>query len=235
MGNRALTLPETFRSGRNQRRSRGYMGVAPFHTSFIFLAVMKTLVRSFALLLACGLLSLSFSRAAVAQEGSLEVGDTAPAFEAPSADGDIWSSKDALGEEILVVYFYPAAMTGGCTKQACAFRDHRSQLMDLGAEVVAVSGDEVEGLQVFKRAHNLNFPLLSDADGEIARKFGVPVNEGGKITKEVDGKEVELERGVTTARWTFVLDRDGKVVYKNTEVNPERDSEEVMAAIQSLQ
>src|SRR5690554_2026246 len=100
-------------------------------------------------------------------------------------------------------------MTGGCTAQACPFRDDRTKLTEMGAEVVGISGDNVEGLRVFKKAHNLNFPLLSVATGEIARAFGVPVGQGGTISREVDGQEVELVRNVSTARWTFIVSPDG--------------------------
>lgn len=170
----------------------------------------------------------------IGQEKGLEIGDDAPEFEAMSADGDVWRSKEVIGESLLVVYFYPAAMTGGCTDQACSFRDDRTKLTDMGAEVVGISGDNVDGLEVFKRANNLNFPLLSDYDGSIARSFGVPVGEGGTITREIDGEEVELTREVSTARWTFIIDQDGKIVYKDTKVDASGDSQAVMSAIESL-
>src|SRR5690606_27483183 len=144
-----------------------------------------------------------------------------PVFQALDDNGNPWKSQDVVGEKILVVYFYPAAMTGGCTKQACAFRDNRSRLTALGAEVVGVSGDRVENLKVFKGANRLNFPLLSDSRGEIAKAFGVPVKEGATITRTVDGKEVTLTRDLTTARWTFIIGRDGRIVFRETQVNPE--------------
>lgn len=171
---------------------------------------------------------------ATAQDMSLEIGDSVPEFEAISADGEIWQSDDHVGEKILVVYFYPAAMTGGCTAQACSFRDDRTKLTGMGAEVVGISGDTVSNLKVFKRAHNLNFPLLSDTEGSIAQKFGVPVRDGGTITREVDGEQVELTREVTTARWTFIIDRNGKIVYKDTEVDAAGDSQAVITAIEQL-
>lgn len=180
-------------------------------------------------------LASGIAGSAVGQEKSLAVGDKAPAFQAPTADGDIWKSSDVVGDKYLVVYFYPAAMTGGCTKQACAFRDDRTRLDAMGAQVVGVSGDSVEGLKVFKRTHNLNFPLLSDADGSLARAFGVPVGDGGKISREIGGERVELERGVTTSRWTFIIDKDGKIVYRDTEVDAEGDSQAVISALQKLQ
>src|SRR5690625_4299101 len=80
----------------------------------------------------------------------VEIGDTAPEFEAVTAEGDLWKSSDYSGDQILVVYFYPAAMTGGCTAQACSFRDDRTELTGLGAEVIGISGDNPDGLKVFK-------------------------------------------------------------------------------------
>lgn len=170
-----------------------------------------------------------------AQESPLAVGDPAPVFEGPEVEGETWKSSDYVGEKVLVVYFYPAAMTGGCTKQACAFRDDRTKLLDLGAEVVGISGDNVEGLQVFKKAHRLNFPLVSDSEGKIAKTFGVPVKEGATFETEVDGKKVTLERGVTTARWTFIIDKDGKIAYVDTEVDAAGDSQNVLAALEEIQ
>ncbi|HEX6587748.1 MAG TPA: peroxiredoxin [Longimicrobiales bacterium] len=165
---------------------------------------------------------------------ALEVGDRAPAFQAPADDGTMWRSAEHVGNEIVVVYFYPAAMTGGCTAQACAFRDNRSQLEELGATVVGVSGDRVENLRVFKGQNRLNFPLLSDPNGVVMRAFGVPTRAGGTITREIDGDTVELTRDVTAARWTFIIGRDGRILHKETEVDPEGDSRAVIDAIRRI-
>lgn len=194
---------------------------------------MKRINHVLLLLLFTGLLQFS-AQSAGAQDMSVEPGDTAPEFEAISAEGDLWKSSDHVGQKILVVYFYPAAMTGGCTDQACSFRDDRTTLTEMGAEVVGVSGDQVSSLQVFKRVNNLNFPLLSDEDGSVARAFGVPVGEGGSITRVVDGEEIILNRDVSTARWTFIIDLEGKIVYKDTEVDAAGDSQTVISAIEQL-
>lgn len=175
---------------------------------------------------------LSATLMSYAQE-PLQVGDTAPVFSGTADDGSTWNVSDYLGEKFIVVYFYPAAMTGGCTAQACAYRDFQNDLENADALVVGVSGDKVEGLKLFREAHNLNFTLLSDESGAIAEKFGVPTREGGTINRELAGKFYDLTRGVTTNRWTFVIDRDGKIVYKNEEVNPERDTEQVLSFIKS--
>ena len=164
----------------------------------------------------------------------IDVGAQAPVFQAPADDGTMWRSADHVGDSILVVYFYPAAMTGGCTAQACAFRDHRSQLQELGATVIGVSGDRVENLRVFKGQYQLNFPLLSDPNGVVMRAFGVPTRAGATITREVAGDTVELTRDITAARWTFVIGRDGRVLFKETEVDAEGDSRAVIDAIRRL-
>jgi peroxiredoxin Q/BCP len=164
----------------------------------------------------------------------LSVGDKAPVFKTLADDGSTWYSEDYIGENYIVVYFYPAAMTGGCTKQACAYRDMKTEIESSDAIVVGVSGDNVEGLQLFKKAENLNFTLLSDESGEIAKKFGVPVRDGGKITKEINGQSFELVRGVTTKRWTFIIDKKGDIVYKNEQVDVEKDTEEVLNFIKNI-
>ncbi len=165
---------------------------------------------------------------------SLKVGDAAPAFQAVDDHGHPWKSEDHVGKQVLVVYFYPAAMTGGCTKQACSFRDNRTRLTKLGAEVVGVSGDRIENLGYFKKANNLNFPLLSDTSGAVAKAFGVPLHEGGTITRQVDGKDVTLTRDHTASRWTFVIGKDGKLAFIETKVDPAGDGEAVAAAIEKL-
>ncbi len=160
--------------------------------------------------------------------GELKVGDKAPDFSATSVDGTSWDLKDHVGDKNIVVYFYPAAMTGGCTKQACAYRDFSSDLESADALVVGISGDNIDGLKIFKTAYDLNFTLLSDSSGEIAGKFGVPVKEGGTIEREIDGKNVELTRGATANRWTFIIDKSGKVVYKDEDVDASGDPQEVL-------
>jgi peroxiredoxin Q/BCP len=165
---------------------------------------------------------------------ALRVGDPAPAFQAVADDGKLWKSADHVGKKIVVVYFYPAAMTGGCTKQACGFRDNRSQLGKLGAIVVGVSGDRVGNLKAFKAANRLNFPLLADSSGAVARAFGVPLGEGGTITRAVGGRDVQLTRDVTAARWTFIVGKDRKVAFVETEVEPAGDGAAVLAAVRGM-
>lgn len=196
---------------------------------------MRVAFRAFGLVAGLSLAGGGLDLAAQAQEATgLNVGDLVPAFEAPTDEGGVWRSSDHVGEKLLVVYFYPAAMTDGCTAQACAFRDNRTQLQELGAEVVGISGDRIETLKQFRGSNRINFPLLSDSTGAVARVFGVPTRAGGTMRRVIDGREVELTRDVTTARWTFIIGRDGRILYRDTQVNAEGDGEAVVRAIRRL-
>lgn len=176
-------------------------------------------------------LLLSLSVGSFSQE--VNVGNKAPVFSTVADDGSTWSVNDYLGAKFIVVYFYPAAMTGGCTKQACAYRDMKTEIDAANAVVVGISGDNVEGLKLFKKANHLNFPLLSDENGEIAKKFGVPLRDGGTITREIDGHSFDLVRGATASRWTFIIDKNGTIIYKNTEVDAAKDSADILEFLKS--
>jgi len=162
----------------------------------------------------------------------LEKGDKVPGFSAIDENGEAWELSDQRAD-YFVIYFYPAAFTGGCTKQACSYRDHDPAFKLLNTQVIGVSGDDHENLKAFKAFHNLNFTLLSDADGKIAELFGVPIRDGATIEKEVDGKTLQLTRGVTTSRWTYVVDRNGKLVYKDDDVQTATDPEAVLNEIKT--
>jgi len=185
---------------------------------------MKTLIAfaGFAMLLPAAVIA------------DVNVGDEVPEFTAKDDQGEEWKSADHVGEKMLVVYFYPADMTGGCTKQACAFRDDMGDLQKLGVEVVGVSGDSPENHRIFKKAHDLNYTLLADEKGEVAKLFGVPTKPGGVFKTKVGDEEVSLVTGVRAARWTFVIGPDGKVVYKNDKVNPEKDAAAVAEVVKKL-
>jgi peroxiredoxin Q/BCP len=170
-----------------------------------------------------------------AQAVDLKVGDAAPSFSAQDDSGKDWKSSDHVGKKVIVVYFYPADMTGGCTKQACGFRDDMKTLTEKGVEVVGVSGDSVRNHQLFKKAHELNFGLLADPDGKVAEAFGVPFDRGEKSVKAtIDGKEETLVRTVTERRWTFVIDKAGKIASKNTKVDAAEDSKAIKEVVEKL-
>jgi len=166
----------------------------------------------------------------------LKEGDVAPAFEALNDQGQPWKSADYVGKYYVVVYFYPGDFTPGCTVQAKSFRDNMNKLTDKGVVVIGVSGDSAKTHELFKKAQQLNFTLLTDEDGSLAQKFGVPVGKGGEVkTKDADGKAVTVTRKVTAARWTFVIGKDGKIISKNTKVNPLQDSKDIAALIEKLE
>ena len=129
----------------------------------------------------------------------LESGDRAPAFTLPTATGDRWALKDHFRERI-VLYAYPAAMTPGCTKQACDFRDNLAVFAHSGYVVVGLSPDPPEKLAEFAATEDLPFTLLSDPDHRVMEKFGA----WGE--KKLYGKVVT---GVI--RSTFVISGTGKI------------------------
>jgi len=160
-----------------------------------------------------------------AQTISVKTGDMVSDFSAKNQDGKVWRLSKHLGKSEIIIYFYPAAMTSGCTKQACGFRDSKKVFDSLGVQIIGISGDPVENLIQFKEAYNLNFNLLSDDDGKIAKAFGVPINNGGTFEKVINNKQYKLYRPITTVRWTFVLNKNGEIIYKNSKVNASKDSQ----------
>jgi peroxiredoxin Q/BCP len=129
----------------------------------------------------------------------LTPGDTAPAFSAPDADEKPHTLKEFKGQNV-VLYFYPAALTPGCTKQACDFRDNLKLLADADFAVVGISPDKPAKLAKFRETHDLPFPLLSDPDKKTLEAYGAWGD------KTMYGKKVT---GVI--RSTVIVDPKGKV------------------------
>ena len=174
---------------------------------------------------------------------NLDVGDKAPVFQGDADSGKTWKSTDNVGKKYLVLYFYPADFTTGCTRQAKLWRDNMNTLAKKGVNVVGVSGDSVLNHKLFKQTWKLNFTLLADENAKIANRFGVPTRRGGRVRPrgpdrkpliDGDGRPLTLERKATFARWTFVIGKDGKVLYKNKRVRPASDSKKVLEFIESL-
>jgi peroxiredoxin Q/BCP len=171
---------------------------------------------------------------AVQVNGQAVLGKNVPNFTTVDQDGNPWSLTPNLkNSEYLVIYFYPIAFTGGCTAQACSYRDQKGELAKVGANVVGVSGDTPETLKLFADEHALNFTMLSDETGKLADLFKVPHKDGGTIQREIKGKELDLTRGTTIQRWTFIVDRDGTLIYKDTEVDAANDSGKVLEFLAS--
>ena len=132
-------------------------------------------------------------------EHRLTAGDEAPDFTLPDADGNEVSLSSLRGQRV-IVYFYPAAMTPGCTKEACDFRDSLASLAAAGVAVVGISPDGLAKLARFRDAEGLNFPLLSDPDRRVLEAYGA---YGEKV---MYGKP-----SVGVIRSTFVVGPDGKL------------------------
>ena len=126
----------------------------------------------------------------------MKAGETAPEFELPDETGTTRALRDFLASGPVVLYFYPAAMTKGCTAESCHFRDLAAEFEQAGAQRVGISPDAVDKQAQFSEKHSFDFPLLSDPDGLVATQFGVRRRFGPLLTK----------------RQTFVIDTDRSVL-----------------------
>ncbi|MFP1722085.1 thioredoxin-dependent thiol peroxidase [Lonsdalea quercina] len=144
---------------------------------------------------------------------TLKAGDIAPQFSLPDQDGEPISLTDFLGQRVLI-YFYPKAMTPGCTVQACGLRDNMDDLKHYGVEVLGISTDKPEKLLRFAEKELLNFTLLADEDHQVAAQFGV-WGEKSFMGKTYDGIH----------RISFLIDAEGKVekVFDNFKTSNHHD------------
>ena len=151
------------------------------------------------------------------------VGKVAPAFALQNQDGRKVSLKDYKGEKNVLVYFYPKAMTPGCTVQACGLRDIRSKLSRQQLVVLGISTDPVTRLKKFQDKEKLNFDLLSDEDHSVADKYGV------WGLKKFMGREF---MGIN--RMSFLVGKDGKVKHVMEKVNTKTHHDDVLALVKAL-
>ena len=138
----------------------------------------------------------------------LEAGDVAPDFELEDADGKRWRLSALRGQKV-ILFFYPADGTPGCTAEACAFRDSRADLAAAGFAVFGISPQDKSSHQAFSAEHGLNFPLLVDADLSVADAYGTIAEERG----DFNGMPLETKRS------TFVIDERGIIVDARYGVN----------------
>ena len=151
------------------------------------------------------------------------VGKAAPAFTLEDQDGNKVSLKQFKGDKHVVLYFYPRAMTPGCTVQACGLRDSRKALAQAGAVVLGVSPDPVAKLQKFIDKEGLNFTLLSDPEHKIAGKYGC------WGLKKFMGRE-----SMGILRTTFVIDKQGKLRQVMDKVKTKTHHDDVLALLADL-
>ncbi len=159
---------------------------------------------------------------AVAKEPSLKIGDMAPEFTLPDQNGRHVSLKDFRGKNI-VVYFYPKAMTPGCTVQACELRNSESKLKDHDIVVLGISADPVKSLKKFEEKEKLNFSLLSDESKDVIKSYG----SWGR--KQFMGREFD---GIL--RQSFLINKEGKIVHIMHKVDTKTHHDDVLNFFKSL-
>ena len=149
----------------------------------------------------------------------LEIGTKAPEFSLPDQNGEMHALKDYRGQKV-ILYFYPKDMTGGCTNQACNFRDLYPQLREKGAVVIGVSKDTVESHKRFEVKHGLPFTLLSDTDLSVITSYDVlRPGKDGKPTKSL-------------IRSTYLIDEDGVIVKSFGGVKPKENAAQMLGELE---
>lgn len=146
-----------------------------------------------------------------------KVGNMAPVFSLLNQDGQKVSLKDFKGEQQVVLYFYPKAMTPGCTVQACGLRDSHVKYSRQGTVILGISPDPVARLAKFREKQKLNFDLLSDEDHGIADKYGV------WGLKKFMGREF-----MGIHRMTFIIGKDGRLKHIMEKVNTKTHHEDAL-------
>lgn len=154
---------------------------------------------------------------------AVKVGKAAPAFKLEDAEGNTVSLADFKGKSNVVVYFYPKAMTPGCTVQACSLRDSKKQLAKLNTVVLGISPDPQKSLVKFIERDKLNFTLLSDPEHKVAEKYGA----WGE--KSLYGRKY-----MGIMRSTVIVGKDGKVKHVMEKVNTKTHHDDVMEIIQKI-
>ena len=154
---------------------------------------------------------------------TLKTGNVAPAFTLQDQNGKKVSLKDFKGKKNVVLYFYPKAMTPGCTVQACGLRDSKKDLAKLNSVALGISPDPVARLKKFDDNEDLNFVLLSDEDHAIADKYGV------WGLKKFMGREF-----MGIIRTTFVIDKNGKLAHVMDKVKTRSHHNDVLEILKSF-
>lgn len=152
-----------------------------------------------------------------------KIGSLAPSFSLINQEGKKISLKDFKGSKNVVLYFYPKALTPGCTVQACGIRDFKKEFAKVDTVVLGISPDPVSKLKKFETQKDLNFDLLSDEEKVVAEKYGV----WGK--KKFMGREY-----MGILRTTFIIGKDGKLKFIMDDVKTKTHHEDVLKIIQEM-
>jgi peroxiredoxin Q/BCP len=161
--------------------------------------------------------------AEVVKTPTLSVGDKAPDFSLEDQNGNKVSLRDFRGKNV-VIYFYPKAMTPGCTVQACELRNSEKELNSLDIVVLGISADPVKSLKKFEERDKLNFTLLSDPEKDVIKAYG---SWGPKkfMGREFDG----------ILRQSFLVNKEGKIVHIMHKVNTKTHHDEVLTFFKNLE
>ena len=151
---------------------------------------------------------------------SAKIGNLAPLFNLVSQDGELVNLKDFRGDSNVVLYFYPKAMTPGCTVQACGLRDIKKELKKLNAVALGLSPDPANKLNKFREKYDLNFSLLYDEDHKIAEKYGV------WALKKFMGKEF-----MGVVRTTFLINEEGRIEDIMSKVKTKSHHDDVLSLL----
>ncbi|HEY3736690.1 MAG TPA: peroxiredoxin [Jatrophihabitans sp.] len=152
----------------------------------------------------------------------MDVGDLVPDFELPDQDGTLRRLSTLLAAGPVVLFFYPAAMTTGCTREACHFRDVAADYAAAGVQRVGISRDPVAKQKQFAEKEGLDYPLLSDTEGTVAAIFGV--GRGGLLKKI----------GMPVKRTTFAIGQDGHLAAAiHSETNMQLHAERALATLKA--
>jgi thioredoxin-dependent peroxiredoxin len=152
----------------------------------------------------------------------MEPGDVVSDFELPDQTGTPWRLSTALAAGPVVLFFYPAAMTAGCTKEACHFRDLGAEFAAAGAQRVGISCDDVAKQREFADLHGFDYPLLADVDGAVAEQFGV---RRGRLAERLGGP---------VRRATFTIATDRRVVTAiHSQTNMAAHADQALASLAS--
>ncbi len=162
------------------------------------------------------LFSLLISSALFVSAAELKVGDSAPNFELKGSDGKTHKLSDYKGKQPVVIAWFPKAFTGGCTRECKAMKEQGDEIRKYDVAYFTASVDDAEQNKKFAESLNLDYPILSDPTKETAKAFGV-LNERGMAN-----------------RWTFYIDKNGKIAHIDQKVNTESHGKDIAAELKNL-
>jgi peroxiredoxin Q/BCP len=191
--------------------SSGSKSVMPRPKNRIIFDTMKTLLVL--LLWTSGLVGTLLAASSKETNGRMKLGDPIPVVTSTDQNGKSVDLAQVAKVGYTLVYFYPKAMTPGCTAQACSLRDSYTELQEKGVKVFGVSLDSVEAQKEFEQKEHLPFQLLSDADRQVTSAFGVPLQKNAFATRQA------------------YLFKDGKLVWLDTKASTDKQAQDVLAAL----